>query len=621
MRCGSKTALPLCAISRVLDRCIYGTPRCRIHLSAPFHTYLSIPNLSDLTLPPSLASKLLLHPNSSRSITSEGLVIMRSSATAGLTPQQLLDRRRAQNKLAQRRFREKARMVRSTGASSSASYLAAASSLPTFPPHLDLSRSANYAHDDTPRVRSASSDSSCTSLSSSTSTTFSSSVSSPTSSITELETPGVANIKEQRTDEATVLGEIHASNIFLPTQTKPDSYAAGASIFVQPPPPPPSSSFVPANFAILGAPLMQPAPLLPPPSEPLTYSSLASSSSSERSIGLKMIGLHTDPFLMSQPLPSPSLLLGTGQHLNVQLVSLPTLQDAQPFPPTTTSSSFENLLAITPRLAGSNVSEDASPNESCHSPSSGSSSSPTKLDASSLACIGETGASWHLDRAISRFAQSSASAPRPVQPLSIASRPFARVIPSIALHFNIDPAPLPALLSRLELHAPLSSDSETNKGLVFDPTINWDTLPPSMLPCTEQLLYPHRAFLDACLPWPSVRSRLLKHTLPHPVAEEEFALDLLLSVLSTDEALSSFTVYGDDVLDAEAWEVSQRLVSKWWGLFDDSIIRRSNWWRRQRGEAQLVLPTADDTANESERQGMGTGSLDEAHRIAALLFA
>uniref|UniRef100_V5EXE0 Uncharacterized protein n=2 Tax=Kalmanozyma brasiliensis (strain GHG001) TaxID=1365824 RepID=V5EXE0_KALBG len=289
-------------------------------------------------------------------------------------------------------------------------------------------------------------------------------------------------------------------------------------------------------------------------------------------------------------------------------------QDAQPLPVT----SFESLLGATPRL-GSN--EGTSPEASCHSPSSTSSSSPAKLDAASLACLSDT-PSWHLDRAISRFAQSSATPPRPVQPLSIASRSFARVIPSIASHFNLDPAPLASLLSQLQLHGTVNTGSETNKGLVFDPAITWDSLPPSMLPCTEQLLYPHRAFLDACLPWPSVRSRLLKHALTNPVAEEEFALDLLLSILSTDEALSSFTVYGDDVLDPEAWEVSQRMVSKWWGLFDDSILRRSNWWRRQRGETELVLPTAtDDTANECERQGMGTGSLDEANRIAALLFA
>lgn len=112
----------------------------------------------------------------------------------------------------------------------------------------------------------------------------------------------------------------------------------------------------------------------------------------------------------------------------------------------------------------------------------------------------------------------------------------------------------------------------------------------------------------------------LKHSLTNPVREEEFALDLLLSVLSSDEALASFRVLGDDVFDPEAWELGERMVAKWCGFFDDAVLRRSNWWRRQRGLDELAFPATDENASESERQGLGTGSLDEVHRLAASLF-
>lgn len=97
-------------------------------------------------------------------------------------------------------------------------------------------------------------------------------------------------------------------------------------------------------------------------------------------------------------------------------------------------------------------------------------------------------------------------------------------------------------------------------------------------------------------------------------------MDLLLSVLSSDESVSSFRVYGDDVLEPEAWELSEAMLTKWWGLFDDSIMRRTNWWRRQRGLAALSVPTPSETANQYEQQGLGTGSLDQVHHLATSLF-
>ncbi|UZJ53733.1 hypothetical protein CBS101457_003053 [Exobasidium rhododendri] len=45
----------------------------------------------------------------------------------------------------------------------------------------------------------------------------------------------------------------------------------------------------------------------------------------------------------------------------------------------------------------------------------------------------------------------------------------------------------------------------------------------------------------------------------------------------------AFHIWGDDPMDEEAWEVSETFAQKWWFLLDDKILRRTAWWRRQRG--------------------------------------
>ncbi|TKY86578.1 hypothetical protein EX895_004727 [Sporisorium graminicola] len=566
---------------------------------------------------------------------------MRSSATVGLTPQQLLDRRRAQNKLAQRRFREKARMARSTGLDVSSS------DVPAFPSHLDLTRATSMPSRKpgmAPRVRSSSSDSTASSSSSSSSSSsaasVSSQVSSPTSSsCTELNTPTIPHFYDMQPPKPMAVADMPSTSAgFLALDIKSDLTVPETCLYLPPPPAP--TTFVAPSYASLNAVFPQPLPLLPPTSsEPLTYSSLAAASN--HNIGLKMIGIHADPFLMSQPLPSPSLPLWPSGLHSIFPGPAPELtpiaaQHSQPL----ASASFETLLRMPaePSSTSSSASEDFSVSEPCFSPLSAAKSLP-ESGAMSLPLLvdklqtmdsdTEAGrcASMHLDKAISDHAQrvESGVAHATAQTLSIASQSFASAVEQIGARFGLcshNGDRLAALLSRLQLYGKLNADGESSKGLVFDAAIDWDAMGSNMLPTTEQLVYPHRAFLDACLPWPAVRSRLLKHSLTHPVCEEEFALDLLLSVLSSDEALASFRVHGDDVLDPEAWELSERMVTKWWGLFDETVLRRTNWWRRQRGLEQLAFPAdaADDNACEPERQGLGTGSLDQVHRLAASLF-
>ncbi|CBQ72534.1 conserved hypothetical protein [Sporisorium reilianum SRZ2] len=550
---------------------------------------------------------------------------MRSSATVGLTPQQLLDRRRAQNKLAQRQFREKARMARSQGVDASSC------DLPAFPAPLDLARANAMPRKVgmAPRVRSSSSDSSCTSSSAA---SLSSQVSSPTSSCTELNTPTVPHFHDMHSAKLMAVADMPSTSTLLAHDLKHDPTMAEPCLYMPPPAAP--TTFLPPSYAALNAVFPAPVPLLPPASEPLTYSSLASST---HNIGLKMIGIHADPFLMSQPLPSPSLpLWPSGLHTIVPASSADVAPYAAGMQGSGASTSFENLLRISsePSSTSSSASEDLSASEPCFSPSSAATSLPESgamclpLLAEKLHTLEadtEAGrcASVHLDKAISAHSArlQSGALPAATHTVAIASQPFASAVEQIGARFGLARGEgLAALLSRLQLYGRLDADSESSKGLVFDAAIDWDAMGANMLPTTEQLVYPHRAFLDACLPWPAARSRLLKHSLTNPVCEEEFALDLLLSVLSADETLASFRVHGDDVLDPEAWELSERMLSKWWGLFDDATLRRTNWWRRLRGLDQLAFPTVGEDAAEAHRQGLGTGSLDQVHRLAASLL-
>ncbi|SNX84538.1 uncharacterized protein MEPE_03247 [Melanopsichium pennsylvanicum] len=504
---------------------------------------------------------------------------MRSSATAGLSPQQQLDRRRAQNKLAQRRFREKARMSRSAGSTASASFMAAASAQLTFP--LDLNLAAPLPRNAPPRVRSGSSGSSASS-----SVSLSSQVSSPTSTCTELSTPVMPSFNSMPQSDTTFLSNMHVPPVFKVHESKSD-LDMNDCVFCMP-----SPSHGPQNYGPFNPGFFQPAS-----SEQLTYPSSASSYT-YRNTGLKIVDMHSDPFLMSQSLPSPSLLFGLSGNPtilpNTTLFSSKSIREPQ--------NSFEDLLVIPSRAPtcsdSSDVTSSDEPSLATPQPSFASrSNSPSGPDAKPI--------------------NSSSSAP--FETITIALQSFARIVEQIGSRFGLTAEGLPQLLSRLQLSGKPSAETESGKGLVFDAAIDWDALGCNMLPTTEQLLYPHRAFIDACLPWPVVRSRLLTHTLTNPVCEEEFALDLLLSVLSSDGTLPSFHVYGDDILDPEAWELSERTFTKWWGLFDDSIVRRTNWWRRQRGLEDLTKPAPNEAANESEQQGLGTGSLDEFHRLASTL--
>lgn len=115
---------------------------------------------------------------------------------------------------------------------------------------------------------------------------------------------------------------------------------------------------------------------------------------------------------------------------------------------------------------------------------------------------------------------------------------------------------------------------------------NWkfDRIPSNMLPTPAQLSIEHHPYIDCVFPWASMRSKilLLMETI---FTEEELCQETLTSHERYGEP--AFTVWGDDPMDENSWEVSQSFASNWWFLLDRQIIKRTNWWRRQQERTEL----------------------------------
>lgn len=109
-------------------------------------------------------------------------------------------------------------------------------------------------------------------------------------------------------------------------------------------------------------------------------------------------------------------------------------------------------------------------------------------------------------------------------------------------------------------------------------------LPPNMVPTLQQLIIPHRAYIDM-LPSPHFRDRLLNSA--SVINEPELIHDMMSG---------SVRIWGKVPWDPIGWEVDARIAVKWSFLMDDDIVKRTNFWRRQRDEEDLPMPSLQQTA-------------------------
>jgi hypothetical protein len=84
--------------------------------------------------------------------------------------------------------------------------------------------------------------------------------------------------------------------------------------------------------------------------------------------------------------------------------------------------------------------------------------------------------------------------------------------------------------------------------------------PPSLTPTLQQLIIPHKPYIDM-LPWCLLRDRILRSI--SAINEAEFVKDM-----------ADFQVWGSTPYDPMGWEISAEFARKWWFLIDDVMIKR-----------------------------------------------
>ncbi|KAH0536408.1 hypothetical protein FGG08_006706 [Glutinoglossum americanum] len=112
------------------------------------------------------------------------------------------------------------------------------------------------------------------------------------------------------------------------------------------------------------------------------------------------------------------------------------------------------------------------------------------------------------------------------------------------------------------------------------------SLPRALKPTTAQLETPHYYGIDM-IPFPVLRDRLISLGVE---ASRGFVQELgqCGEDDGVDDGFSQVTVWGDDLLNEMAWEVSQLVLERWGWLLGPEFIQRANFWRRLRGAP--VLP-------------------------------
>jgi hypothetical protein len=56
-------------------------------------------------------------------------------------------------------------------------------------------------------------------------------------------------------------------------------------------------------------------------------------------------------------------------------------------------------------------------------------------------------------------------------------------------------------------------------------------------------------------------------------------------------------IWGNTPWDPQAWELSKKFVEKWWFLLDEDVLKSTNFWRAQRLEEPLVLPSDQNNSS------------------------
>lgn len=147
-----------------------------------------------------------------------------------------------------------------------------------------------------------------------------------------------------------------------------------------------------------------------------------------------------------------------------------------------------------------------------------------------------------------------------------------------------------------------SGEEKEPEGKSFSKRLHWERVPPNLYPTELQLTVPHHPFFDVFFPWPAVRDRFLRLVQCGLWDEEEICKDIMDSLVGDSSATPAFTIYGDDPSLEMAWEVSEDFLHRYWTIFDDSIVKQTNYWRKQRGLPPIMRNAMKQKRNREEFQ-------------------
>jgi hypothetical protein len=73
----------------------------------------------------------------------------------------------------------------------------------------------------------------------------------------------------------------------------------------------------------------------------------------------------------------------------------------------------------------------------------------------------------------------------------------------------------------------------------------------------------------------------------HPSGASPTGSRLVDFIYDMEDTAEGLMIWGPDPYDEAGWEVGQLLFERWWFVFDQAVVERSNRLRRQRGAPPL----------------------------------
>lgn len=130
---------------------------------------------------------------------------------------------------------------------------------------------------------------------------------------------------------------------------------------------------------------------------------------------------------------------------------------------------------------------------------------------------------------------------------------------------------------------------------------------PNMHPTKVQMEIPHSVFIDV-LPWPEVRDKVIRLTASGKIDGMRFKSDMMGKAYNLNGEGNTLRIHGDEPLDGETWELSEGFLREYQPLidFDWRIIKRTNFWRRLRGDPFLVVGKGGAVWRETSQPSMSS---------------